>query len=98
MTNEEVEQIVKEREECKHRAEVAERALLLACVNVVKDEKYLEAENAALREKVFVFERAFSNLVHEMYENGIRPVCDEKFFIESRLKDAEKELAEEGKE
>lgn len=57
---------------------------------------HLEAENAALREKVFVSERAFSNLVHEMYENGIRPVCDEKFFIESRLKDAEKELAEEG--
>lgn len=58
----------------------------------------LKAENATLREKVFVSDRAFSNLVHEMYENGIRPVCDEKFFIESRLKDAEKELAEEGKD
>ena len=42
-------------------------------------------------------ERAFSKLVHEMYEHGIRPMCDEKFFVESRLKDAEKELAEEGK-
>ena len=41
-------------------------------------------------------ERAFSKLVHEMYEHGIRPMCDEKFFVESRLKDAEKELAEEG--
>ena len=40
-------------------------------------------------------ERAFSKLVHEMYEHGIRPMCDEKFFVESRLKDAEKELAEE---
>lgn len=42
-----------------------------------------------------VAERAFSKLVHEMYEHGIRPMCDEKFFVESRLKDAEKELAEE---
>lgn len=41
--------------------------------------------------------RAFSKLVHEMYEHGIRPMCDEKFFVESRLKDAEKELAEEKK-
>ena len=39
--------------------------------------------------------RALSSLVHEMYEHGIRPMCDEKFFIESRLKEAEKELAEE---
>ena len=43
-------------------------------------------------------ERAFSKLVHEMYEHGIRPMCDEKFFVESRLKDAEKELAEEGED
>lgn len=43
-------------------------------------------------------ERAFSKLVHEMYEHGIRPMCDEKFFVESRLKDAEKELAEEKKD
>ena len=35
----EVEQIAKERDEYKHRAERAERALLLACANVVKDEK-----------------------------------------------------------
>lgn len=55
--------LVKERDEYKHRAEVAERA--------------------------------FSKLVQEMYEHDIRPMCDEKFFIESRLKDAEKELAEE---
>ena len=40
-------------------------------------------------------ERALSCLVHEMYEHGIRPMCDEKFFIESRLKEAEKELSEE---
>ena len=43
-------------------------------------------------------ERAFSKLVHEMYEHGIRPMCDEKFFVESCLKDAEKELAEEDEE
>ena len=43
-------------------------------------------------------EKAFFRLVHEMYEQDIRPMCDEKFFIESRLKDAEKELAEEKKE
>lgn len=57
--------LVKERDEYKHRAEVAERAL--------------------------------SSLVHEMYEHDIRPMCDEKFFIESRLIEAEKELAEEKK-
>lgn len=44
-----------------------------------------------------VAERALSSLVHEMYEHCIRPMCDEKFFIESRLKEAEKELAEERK-
>lgn len=45
-----------------------------------------------------VAERALSSLVHEMYEHDIRPMCDEKFFIESRLIEAEKELAEEGKD
>lgn len=64
-SDEEVEDIARQRDEYKHRAEVAERA--------------------------------FSKLVHEMYEHGIRPMCDEKFFTESRLKEAEKELAEEGK-
>ena len=52
-----------------------------------------EAEHRAARA-----ERAFSKLVHEMYEHGIRPMCDEKFFVESRLKDAKKELAEDGKD
>lgn len=37
--DEEVEQIVKERDEYKHRAEVAERALMTVCTNVVKDEE-----------------------------------------------------------
>lgn len=60
--------------------------------------KELKSENAALRKKASAAERAFSNLVHEMYENGIRPMCDEKFFMESRLKDAEKELAEKKKD
>lgn len=54
----------------------------------------LQAKNAELRHRAEVAERAFSKLVHEMYEHGIRPMCDEKFFLESRLKDAEKELAE----
>ena len=49
-----------------------------------------EAEHRAARA-----EKAFFRLVHEMYEQDIRPMCDEKFFIESRLKDAEKEIAEE---
>lgn len=35
-SGEEVEQIVKEREEYKHRAEVAERALYIACFNYAK--------------------------------------------------------------
>ena len=38
-SDEEVEQIVKERDEYKHRAEVAERALFTACVNLIKDEE-----------------------------------------------------------
>lgn len=58
---------------------------------------HLESKNATLRKKASAAERAFSKLVHEMYENDIRPMCDEKFFIESRLKDAEKEIAEEEK-
>lgn len=72
----------------------------LRCVlaDVSEQCEQLKSENATLRKKTSVTERAFSKLVHEMYENGIRPVCDEKFFIESRLKDAEKELAEEKKE
>ena len=37
-SDKEVEQIVKARDEYKHRAEVAERALLTACVNLIKDE------------------------------------------------------------
>ena len=37
--NNEVDEIVKERNEYKHRAEVAERALLVACANAGKDEK-----------------------------------------------------------
>ena len=36
-SGEEVEQIVKEREGYKHRAEVAERALLLSCADVMSD-------------------------------------------------------------
>lgn len=50
-----------------------------------------------MKHRAEVAEREFSKLVHEMYEHGIRPMCDEKFFVESRLKDDEKELAEEGK-
>lgn len=65
-SDEEVDKIVIERAEYKHRAEVAEMALF--------------------------------SLVHEMYEHDIRPMCDEKFFIESRLIEAEKEIAEEGKD
>ena len=60
-------------------------ALISAGIGDVKETE-LRAEAA---------ERAFSKLVHEMYEHGIRPMCDEKFFVESRLKDSEKELAEE---
>lgn len=69
----------------------------LRCVlaDVSEQCEQLKSENATLRKKTSVTERAFSNLVHEMYEQDIRPMCDEKFFIESRLKDAEKELAEE---
>lgn len=35
---------------------------------------------------------ALKKLIHEMYEHDIRPMCDEEFFMESRLNAAEKEL------
>ena len=38
-SGEEVEQIVKERDEYKHRAEVAERALKNVCRNIIEDEE-----------------------------------------------------------
>ena len=38
-SDEEVEDINRQREEYKHRAEVAERALLTACVNLIKDKE-----------------------------------------------------------
>ena len=38
-SDEEVEDIARQRDEYKHRAEVAERALLTACVNLIKDEE-----------------------------------------------------------
>lgn len=68
---------------------------------IKRDTEPITMENVALRKQVAEAEhraeraeRAFSKLVHEMYEHGIRPMCDEKFFTESRLKEAEKELAE----
>lgn len=72
---------------------------------IKRDTEPITMENVALRKQVAEAEhraeraeRAFSKLVHEMYEHGIRPMCDEKFFTESRLKEAEKELADEGKD
>ena len=58
-------------------------------------EKELEKRLAEAEHRAEVAERALSSLVHEMYEHDIRPMCDEKFFIESRLIEAEKELVEE---
>ena len=57
------------------------------------EQRVKEAEHRAE-----VAERALFSLVHEMYEHDIRPMCDEKFFIESRLIEAEKEIAEERKD
>ena len=72
---------------------------------IKRDTEPITMENVALRKQVAEAEhraeraeRAFSKLVHEMYEHGIRPMCDEKFFTESRLKEAEKELADEVKD
>ena len=83
-SGEEVEKIVKERKEFKDE--------LRSKVEYIheQDEVIKEYKHRAARA-----ERAFSKLAHEMYEHGIRPMCDEKFFTESRLKEAEKELAEE---
>ena len=63
-----------------------------------KEVEQIAKERDEYKHRAARAERAFSKLVHEMYEHGIRPMCDEKFFVESRLKDAAKELAEDGKE
>lgn len=87
-------------------AEYIADALITAGYGDVKTVREIGASAAAMavfeaakaEHRAEVAERAFSKLVHEMYEHGIRPMCDEKFFVESRLKDAEKELVEEGKD
>lgn len=86
-SGEEVEKIAKERKELKDelRSKV----------------EYIHEQDEVIKEykhRAEIAEKALSSLVHEMYEHDIRPMCDEKFFIESRLKEAEKELAEEGKD
>lgn len=87
--------------ECERVAECTD-ALIAAGIGDVKTVREIGASAAAMavfeaakaEHRAERAERAFSKLVHEMYEHGIRPMCDEKFFVESRLKDAEKELAE----
>lgn len=74
--------------ESENKATAAELVAQVSASTAI--EKIAESEHRAE-----VAERALSSLVHEMYEHDIRPMCDEKFFIESRLKEAEKELAEE---
>ena len=86
-SGEEVEKIVKERKELKDelRSKV----------------EYIQEQDEVIKEykhRAEVAERALFSLVHEMYEHDIRPMCDEKFFIESRLIEAEKEIAEERKD
>ena len=76
--------------ESENKATAAELVAQVSASTAI--EKIAESEHRAE-----VAERALSSLVHEMYEHDIRPMCDEKFFIESRLKEVEKELAEEGK-
>lgn len=92
--------------ECERVTECTDELIAEVVRNIVKIAREIgvsatamavfEAEEAKHRAEVA--ERAFSKLVHEMYEHGIRPMCDEKFFIESRLIEAEKELAEERKD
>ena len=86
-SGEEVEKMAKERKELKDE--------LRSKVEYIheKDEVIKEYKHRAE-----VAERALFSLVHEMYEHDIRPMCDEKFFIESRLIEAEKEIAEERKD
>lgn len=86
-SGEEVENIVKERNELK--------------VELRDKVDYIHEQDEVIKEykhRAEVAERALFSLVHEMYEHDIRPMCDEKFFIESRLIEAEKELAEEGED
>lgn len=82
---EEVEQIVKEREEYKHRAEVAERALDRACEKV-----FLLSDNCR-----------YSNLKDDVRDSIKLRRSDVENFIavvrEKFLQQAEKELAEEKK-
>lgn len=82
---------------CKYDAEL-DNYSYVSCHTLRIADALIEAGIGDVKEtehRAEVTGRAFSKLVHEMYEHGIRPMCDEKFFVESRLKDAEKEIAEE---
>lgn len=65
--NNEINEIVKERNEYKHRAEVAERALLTACVNLIKDE--VDDVNAELLARV-VYTKALRKAKKEVEEEN----------------------------
>lgn len=63
-------------------------ALIVAGIGDVK-----EAEHRAE-----IAERAFDDLADEIYQHDVRPICDKEFFRKARFEQAQKELAEEGKD
>lgn len=96
-----------------YRFKRAAEALIAAglCDKNTLDEKYQTlmaagfVQLASLRldlEKVLhraeVAEKAFDDLADEIYQHDVRPICDKEFFKQARFEQAERELAEEGKD
>lgn len=49
---------------------------------------------AEWKRRAEVAERAFDDLVEEIYQHDVRPICDKEFFMQARFEQAKKELAE----
>ena len=69
---EEVEQIANERDEYKHRAEVVERALWTACVNLIKDEDNVDMELLARVVYTHYLRKAENELTEEGKDGQMR--------------------------
>ena len=57
--------------------------------------KKCDAEIEALKHRADVAEEALRELIAEMYENGIRPICNQEMLYETRLERAEERLNKE---
>lgn len=76
--------------------------LCMDCISVLqgeifriqRKEKECGAEIEALKHRAEVAEEALRELIAEMYENGIRPICNQEMLYETRLEQAEARLSE----